>query len=167
MWTVGGIRTKNQQELLKKCKLTSHCSVQSADQLIRASRAITTITTNNPAAWLHENFICICNRDNIPALPQEKNCSDYYNTETAWNGSYLGKGANNGTLHDALEEDQVNVFGSCARWQFFQVVQHLLHSWGGKNMSRYELKEHQPLILLPLTSQINALMQGEIIVHKI
>lgn len=40
---------------------------------------------------------------------------------------YLGKGADDGALHDASEEDEVNIFGSCAWWQVFQVVQYLLH----------------------------------------
>lgn len=45
--------------------------------------------------------------------------------------SYLSKGADNGALYDPSEEDEVNIFSSCAGWQVFQVVQYLLHGYVG------------------------------------
>lgn len=44
--------------------------------------------------------------------------------------SYLSKGTDDGALYNTSEEDKINIFGSCARWQVFQVVQYLLHCWG-------------------------------------
>lgn len=43
--------------------------------------------------------------------------------------SYLGKGTDNGAFYDPSEEDEVNIFGSCACWQVLQVVQYLLHGY--------------------------------------
>lgn len=41
--------------------------------------------------------------------------------------SYLCEGADDAALHDATEEDEVDVFGERACGQVFQVVQNLLH----------------------------------------
>lgn len=41
--------------------------------------------------------------------------------------SYFSKGADDGALYDASEEDKIDVFGSCSWWQLFEIVQHLLH----------------------------------------
>lgn len=43
--------------------------------------------------------------------------------------SYLCEGADDAALHDATEEDEVDVFGERACGQVFQVVQNLLHGW--------------------------------------
>lgn len=33
--------------------------------------------------------------------------------------SYFSEGADDGALYDTSEEDEVNIFGSCAWWQVF------------------------------------------------
>ena len=62
--------------------------------------------------------------------------------------THLSEGPDDGALHDAFEEDEVNIFGSCAWWQVFQVVQDLLHGWREKIDARIRRREYQPLSLL-------------------
>lgn len=45
---------------------------------------------------------------------------------------YLGQGADDGALHDAAEEDEVKVGHPRAPREPHQVVQDLLHGWGGR-----------------------------------
>lgn len=59
-------------------------------------------------------------------------------------GAYFGEGADNRALHDASEEDEVDVICARGRGHVSQVIQHLLHGCGGK---KQPLDSHTPPLI--------------------
>lgn len=77
---------------------------------------------------------------------------------------YLCEGAHDRALHDASEEYEINIFGSWAWWQVFEVVQYLLHCW---RENKWVNRTHW-LVLYLFFTWVNALwMQPDKLVTKL